>query len=156
MSGEPQDLWTFALETYARPGVEAACLSLQERRGLDVDLLLLACWLGRRGVRLPAAHLPALEAEVAALRNEVIVPLREIRRRMKRTVWPDGLAAPAEGLRAGVKRLEIDAERAELEALERATRDLQGSAGSVVEANLGLFGDPATDPDLEVLVAAAG
>ncbi|MCK1787400.1 TIGR02444 family protein, partial [Pseudomonas sp. TNT11] len=33
------DLWSFALSTYARPGVEAACLRLQEQ-GADVCLLL--------------------------------------------------------------------------------------------------------------------
>ena len=49
-----QDLWNFALELYAREGVEQACLELQET-GSDVCLLLTGAWLQRRGVRCLAA-----------------------------------------------------------------------------------------------------
>ena len=45
------DLWSFALSTYARPGVEAACLRVQEQ-GADVCLLLCGAWLEQRGVAL--------------------------------------------------------------------------------------------------------
>ncbi|WP_284733726.1 TIGR02444 family protein, partial [Pseudomonas aeruginosa] len=43
------NVWKFAVDVYARPGVETACLALQEQ-GADVCLLLVAAWLGRRGV----------------------------------------------------------------------------------------------------------
>ncbi|CDM38827.1 hypothetical protein PPSAL_0210 [Ectopseudomonas oleovorans] len=49
-----QDLWNFALELYARAGVEQACLELQDT-GSDVCLLLTGAWLQRRGVRCLAA-----------------------------------------------------------------------------------------------------
>lgn len=50
------DLWNFALHLYARPGVEAACLALQDE-GADVCLLLCGAWLeaGRAGVT-PSAY----------------------------------------------------------------------------------------------------
>ena len=41
--------WAFSLEFYARPGVAEACLALQDRHGLDVNILLLCCWLGWSG-----------------------------------------------------------------------------------------------------------
>ena len=41
--------WRFSLELYARDGVPAACLALQDREGADVNLVLLALWLGESG-----------------------------------------------------------------------------------------------------------
>ena len=58
-----QSLWDFSVELYARPGVAAACLALQDRAGADVCLLLAALWLERRGVALEAVRV----TEAAAL-----------------------------------------------------------------------------------------
>ena len=43
------DFWPFSLEVYRQPGVESACLSLQETAGLDVNALLFCCWTGAVG-----------------------------------------------------------------------------------------------------------
>lgn len=152
------DLWTFATRLYARPGIETACLGLQERLGLDVNLLLLACWLGRRGVRLGEERMKELEAEVAPLRAAVIEPLRSVRRRMKEPVLPAAFAGPLADLRERVKGLELEGERLELHVLEARTRDLPAGgslAQESIRANLRLFGDPENDPDLARLLAAA-
>ncbi|MEE9251196.1 MAG: TIGR02444 family protein, partial [Alphaproteobacteria bacterium] len=46
----PRDpCWDFALAVYRREGVEEACLALQERHGIDVNVLLFCCWLGQSG-----------------------------------------------------------------------------------------------------------
>ncbi|MGI9492931.1 MAG: TIGR02444 family protein, partial [Geminicoccaceae bacterium] len=42
--------WDYSLSLYGRPGVEQACLELQRRHGLNVNLLLFAFWLADRGV----------------------------------------------------------------------------------------------------------
>ena len=42
------ELWEFSLDFYARPGVSAALIELQDRAGLDVNLILFALWLGAR------------------------------------------------------------------------------------------------------------
>ena len=68
------DLWTFALACYARPGVETACLELQNQ-GADVCLLLCGAWLQARGVAC-SARLQALTALAAPWRGDVIEPLR--------------------------------------------------------------------------------
>ena len=52
MAGEPSDneaLWRFSLAFYARPGVSEALIGLQDRAGLDVNLVLFALWLGVSG-----------------------------------------------------------------------------------------------------------
>ena len=59
-------LWDYAVDLYARPGVREACLALQDRAGADVNLLLLACWLGATGRRLDPAALARLRTDALA------------------------------------------------------------------------------------------
>ena len=72
----PSDLWNFACDRYARPGVESACLQLQAK-GADVCLLLTAGWLGRRGVTCTPERAEALQQQARTWQQEVITPLRE-------------------------------------------------------------------------------
>ncbi len=53
---------SYAAALYGRPGVAEACLELQERVGADVNLVLLACWLAARGVRLDGPGVDRLRA----------------------------------------------------------------------------------------------
>ena len=46
---EANAFWRFSLHTYRLPGIEAACLALQDRCGTDTNLLLYCCWLGTSG-----------------------------------------------------------------------------------------------------------
>jgi len=113
----PHPFWDWSLETYARDRVSPACVGLQDRHGLDVNLLLYALWRATRtAVPLDAAGLAGCDAAVARWRDEVVVPLRGVRRDLKRR----GEDAPlSEGLRQRVKALELDAEH--LEQLMLAT-----------------------------------
>ncbi len=104
-------LWDFSLEVYARPGVEPACLALQEAHGADVNVLLAVIWHGARGLRQSPAELDRLGGAVADWRERVVRPLRAVRRDMKAAL---GAPAPmADRLRNRVKRLELDAEHLE-------------------------------------------
>ncbi len=108
------DLWPWALAAYPRPGVEAACLALQDRHEVNVCYLLWAAWGEAEGHRLD------LEAGVAlAVRWEQAVagPLRAARRHLK-LAWPHVADAPREAVRGEVKRLELAAERLLLDSLE--------------------------------------
>ncbi|MBR0642535.1 TIGR02444 family protein [Plastoroseomonas hellenica] len=76
--------WRFSCAVYAAPGVAMACLGLQDTREADVNLLLLAAWLGAvRGTQLEATDIAALPG--AAWQAEVIRPLRGLRRRVTET-----------------------------------------------------------------------
>jgi len=47
--GEASDgggLWRFSVAFYARPGISGALIALQDRAGVDVNLMLFALWLG--------------------------------------------------------------------------------------------------------------
>ena len=112
------DLWNYCLNLYARPGVEPACLRLQDQ-GLDVCLLLCAAWLQERGIVCTEARLAQLKDRAEPWQREVVQPLRQLR-----TQWREA-AAHDESLavmRAQIKALELEAERTLLRRLEEATQ----------------------------------
>ena len=103
-------LWTFCLRVYAAPGVEPACLALQDEAGADIPLLLAALWSAVEGTSpLDGAALTELNARVAPWRHNVVRPLRETRRWIKANADLD-----AEPLRQCVKAAELRAERRQL------------------------------------------
>lgn len=110
--------WDYCLDLYGRPAVEAACLELQRRHGLDVNLVLFCCWLGHRGIEVDDPLLAAARRAAEGWQIEVVRPLRSARRRLKATLanpaadsiqerWPELVSQ----LRERVLELEIDAER---------------------------------------------
>ena len=109
------DLWSFSLGTYARPGVEAACLTLQSA-GVNVCLLLCGLWLGQRGVACNGQRLQQLRNVAEPWDTEVVRPLRALRLQWKAIATED---AELDALREQVKVLELEAERHLLLRLER-------------------------------------
>jgi uncharacterized protein (TIGR02444 family) len=130
--------WAFSLDLYGRPGVAASCLRLQDESGLDVNMLLLCCWVARSGRgRLSKADIAAAEARVAPWRREVIEPLRAVRRGLKNL--PD---AASLALYAELKEIELRAEREEQRLLLSFTLGCCGAAGAAEDdlaANLHLY-----------------
>ena len=110
-------LWSFSLEVYANGAVQDACLNLQERHGLDVNILLLCCWLALRHKRIDGAEFDVVLAHTTEWQCNVVVPLRKIRRHIKSGVGliPNG---DSEVLRVRIKSLELEAERIEQQQLE--------------------------------------
>ncbi len=103
------EFWDWAVAAYARPGVADACLDLQDHYGQNVPLLLWAVW---RGGDIAAA------VEIArSWEDEVVAPLRGLRRRLKGRTQ-------AEALRQKVKAVELEAERMMMVALEAAAGPL--------------------------------
>ncbi|RMD63355.1 MAG: TIGR02444 family protein [Alphaproteobacteria bacterium] len=110
--------WAFSVDLYGRPGVAAACLALQDRRGVDVNLLLLCCWAAAHGRRLRREDLSRLDAHVAPWRDAVTRPLRAVRRWLKAP--GDAPGAAARRLRARVQEDELAAEAIAQEMLVQA------------------------------------
>ncbi|WP_375592856.1 TIGR02444 family protein [Algihabitans albus] len=133
---ETSPFWRFSLALYGRSEVQEACLTLQDMHGLDVNLLLFACFAGARGHALTRQELEILNAAVEAWHLEVVRPLRGARRWMKR----QDLDAAGHGLRERIKAAELEAERLEQEALWRALPLPDGTAsGEAVAQNLSLL-----------------
>ena len=127
--------WDYSVELYRRPEVEAACLELQRRHGLDVNLVLLCCWQARRGVPLDRGLLARAGEVVASWQAEVVRPLRALRRRLKARLadpdpgsvvelWPGFASA----IREQALALEIEGEHLSQLALSRAVDRLPASA----------------------------
>ena len=103
--------WDFSLAVYRRGGVAEACLALQDRHGLDVNLLLHCLWAGSRGRRFEAGEIAELSAAVGPWHEAVVKPLRGVRRWLKDQQYaPQG---PAEALRQAIKARELEAEAIE-------------------------------------------
>ncbi len=113
------DVWSYALKLYALPGVEAACLALQEE-GADVCLMLASVWLGNAGVTFSPSRMSALENPAREWREEVIVPLRSLRQHWRESAKQDAELAP---LRERIKQLELEAEKVLLGRLEAVAQD---------------------------------
>ncbi|WP_394693729.1 TIGR02444 family protein [Hyphobacterium sp.] len=104
-----QAFWDWSLQVYEQPGVAAACLDLQDRHGLNVNICLWCLWLATEG-RNAALH---IEAAMDALENwsgEVTSALRETRRKLKDR-------PRAETLYKSVLACELDAEHVEQDIL---------------------------------------
>lgn len=108
------DLWRFAIEIYARPGVEPACLELQAQ-GADVCLLLCAAWLEKRRSRPSDERVAQLRALAQPWQHDVVQPLRTLRQQWRTQAATDG---PLADLREQIKALELTAERLQLERLQ--------------------------------------
>ena len=105
--------WDFALGVYGKEGVGAACLKLQERHGIDVNIMLFCLWLGDtgRGV-LDHSEMTSVREAADRWHTEVVKGLRAVRRGLK-TDFPDTPEGLRENLRAEVQAAEIDAEHLE-------------------------------------------
>ena len=81
--GATVPLRQFALAVHDIEGVPAACVLLQDRFDLDVNVLLLGAYIGVQGKTLAAEDVDAARAVVDAWHDEVVRPLRAVRRRLK-------------------------------------------------------------------------
>ncbi len=118
-------LWDWALAAYARPGVEPACLELQDRHGQSVPYLLWAAWAAAEGRALPPALLEQAAAMAGAWEAAASGPLRQARRALKAPVRcvPD---VDRQALRAQVKALELRTEQILMTALEALAPEASG------------------------------
>lgn len=128
----PRALWDFSGRLYAAPGVAEAALELQDEHGLDVNLLLVCCYLGLNGVRATRETIATLDQHARAWRQVAVEPLRDLRRRLKQDVGTIS-AETAAPFRERVKSLELEAERLQQEMLFRTLERLPGRDGRQAE-----------------------
>ena len=118
---QPASLWNFSVHTYGKPGVADACLALQNRHGLDVNVLLFCCWFGcTRGV----VDEPLWDRVLAFSEpwtDNVVRPLRAVRTWMKHVgcTQPDISNDACMELREEIKRVELKAEQLQENTLEK-------------------------------------
>lgn len=112
--------WDFSVKTYGGEGVPEACLNLQNKQGLDVNMLLFCCWYGLIRGRIEPAQLSQVLNDSERWAEQVVRPLRGARSWMKKDAL-DELALPSDAvmaLREKIKSNELAAEKIQQEFLE--------------------------------------
>jgi len=145
--------WRFSLAFYEQPGVAQALLALQDRDSLDVNLMLLALWLGISGRgRLESDTLAEAGRAIGRIRAEIVEPLRTLRRKLR-----DHADEDVQQLRKGVKGLELDGEKLVQKRLARLARPARCDIPeedrlAVAGINLALYLGPETARSTEAMV----
>nr|WP_298057709.1 TIGR02444 family protein [uncultured Halomonas sp.] len=125
-------LWDFALAFYAKPGIEEACLTLQEEAGVDVCELLLHCWLYSFGLEAkPSAFAPQREQR-HLWQRQVTEVLRTLRRDLKASAASN---EPVAALREIIKQAELLAERENLQRWQAWVWETPSGEQRVVNAS---------------------
>ncbi len=127
--------WEFSVSFYRKPGVADACLFVQDRYGLNVNVILFCIWAADTGRgMLTSVQINTALHRVADWEEQVIKPLREIRR----TCRQEALGIPEFLLQTFVPQIEtveLEAEQVEQLVLAELAQGLmpsaEGSSGPV-------------------------
>ena len=134
-------LWDFLLAVYAQPGVQAACLEVQDRTDADIVLLLVWTWhLRPNRIPLGPEAISAVQSLVSDWRQRTILPLRRLRVDL-RAAGPTMPDAARTTLRERIKALELGAERTQTAMIAGWLAAHPPTAGDA-EAGLSLILDP--------------
>jgi uncharacterized protein (TIGR02444 family) len=138
-------LWKFSLAVYAGEGVQDECLALQERYGVDVNLLLLCAYLGAAEGAVLSHDNIADAAQKLGDWHDIVRTLRAARRALKpwATDEKNSLLGETQVLRARVKAAELETERLEQAMLwewsRTRTASRQAMPADALAANLQAF-----------------
>jgi uncharacterized protein (TIGR02444 family) len=120
---EKQSCWDFVVKLYAKPGISQACLELQDRLGVDVSFLLTVLFYAEsRNIDLSVEEIASLDRSISAWRDEVIAPLRRLRRHLKAS---NLLNSPSEEFYQRIKADELLAEQLEIGAVSQRIEQMQ-------------------------------
>jgi uncharacterized protein (TIGR02444 family) len=108
--------WRFSIAFYRVPGVAQACIDLQDKAKVDVNVLFFLLWNATQGRALNAAEVIEIEHLIGPWREMAVVPVRNVRRALK-SPPPVMSSETAEGFRTRSKAVELEAERLQQEAL---------------------------------------
>jgi uncharacterized protein (TIGR02444 family) len=124
--------WRFSLRLYRQAGVADACITLQDGCDVDVNVMLFFLWLATQRRCVPADVARTVCAQAASWRDDVVAPLRAIRRRLK-----GGSAlverSQAAAFRTAVKAIELESERLQQEALFAIAAELRTEKTATIE-----------------------
>lgn len=152
MSESKNPFWAYSLSTYGRPGMAPHCLLMQDRFGLDVNMLLFCCWLGSLSRTLSVREMGEALDLAESWATPVIRPLRAVRRHLKPLAGDNPEIA---ALREEVARLELASEQILQDRLYEAFRNAVPETGKAVPKaaahNLMLYLHGAVIPPIDAL-----
>ena len=159
---EHHPFWDFSLKVYGNEGVPAACIALQERRGIDVNLILFCTWIGEsgRGI-LRESDLDSAVKATTAWNGDIVCAIRAIRDRLKGGMPPISNER-SDALRKMILEIEVKCEHVEQIALTEAvslpaeeSRSSAQRSDDAVANIAAYFGHHGFAPDAEDAVQVA-
>jgi len=111
MAYSAEEFWNFSDLVYAREGVERACLSLQNRRGMDVNIALICLWLASKHVEVVGPVFGEMDSAVSSWRDTIVRNLQQCRKQLPRFVGKMS-DEHRNSVKKAIKAAEIEAERA--------------------------------------------
>jgi len=122
---ETPGFWDWSLQIYSEDDVSRGCIILQDRHGLDVNMVLWCVWAVRAGYGvIDNDTLAGGHAFATDWNSRITSNLRDVRRNL-RPAPPGTPIEWAEALRANTLELELDAERVEQDFLQALLDGLQ-------------------------------
>ena len=114
----PSALWQFMLGLYAEPGIPDALLGLQDAYAIDVPFYLAVLHAVKTDHHVTAKAITALYGEIQEWREEVVIPLRTVRKTLKEHAWATRIEYTGI-FRETIKSAELNAEKIEVVVLEK-------------------------------------
>jgi len=128
-----ENFWDYSRRVYRKPNVAETCLTLQNSYGLDVNLLLFACWHAQVMGAFTATTLQQALCFSRPWAEQVVQPLRAARTWMKSNAessveWETAGLQDFAALRQKIKAVELEAEKYQQYALESLVSRQEQSA----------------------------
>lgn len=157
LSRRAGSLWRFSLAVYRQPEVPPACLMLQDRHGIDVNLLLYAGWRAWSGDALSHEGCISAMKRSESWRNDLVRPLRAVRRSAGTLARSDPSFAQAYAL---LKACELQLERQQQAMLADGSIQDRGAEADIATAlevfagSMGNFDESEAKPALATIATA--
>jgi uncharacterized protein (TIGR02444 family) len=139
ISTSPQPLWDFALAFYAQPNMAETCVQLQDSVKVNVCLLIGLRWMDDCGKYLSDGELAALQAHIQAWTQQVVEPLRSLRRLLKQPIAGYPQDETQAQIRTAIKQAELLAEKKLLLEIEAWSQPIMPAQGSAIKSNLDVY-----------------
>ncbi|MDP2716779.1 TIGR02444 family protein [Rheinheimera sp.] len=124
-------LWQFSLQLY--PQVKNLCLQWQNEPGVNVNLLLLLCYLEQQQLSLSASELQQLAAKLDNFSAQFTRPLRTLR---QNSAAAPLLPAQQQTLKQALLQAELELEKLEQQLLLQHCPTLTADAAPLLELYL--------------------
>lgn len=115
-------LWDYCTRLYANNPVEKACLLLQDKHQLNVNLVLTCFWLSHELHEVQTkTFFKKLLAEIDPIQKTIINPVRTSRKnlKLKPSRWPDEFKTE---VRENLLQIELNAEKLQITSIQVFTR----------------------------------
>lgn len=121
---------------YAQPKIAETCVHLQDSYKVNVCLLIGLRWMDESGKYLSDAQFADLQSHIQAWTQQVVEPLRSLRRLLKQPVAAYPQDETQLQIRTAIKQAELLAEKKLLLEIEAWSQQLTQTQDSPITSNL--------------------